>query len=109
MAEQDEFVPFVMGFLAGAVAGGIAALLLAPQSGEETRAMIRDKSIELRDKAQVTAEEAMRRAQEAADEAKAWASQASDSVRTKVASGATDVAEAVAPTPAPKTTKSSSS
>jgi gas vesicle protein len=76
MADRDEFGAFLVGFLVGAVAGGVTALLMAPQSGEETRTMIRDKSIELRDKASVTAEEAMQRAQAAAEDAKAWAMQA---------------------------------
>jgi gas vesicle protein len=103
MADRDDFGSFVMGFLVGAVAGGIAALLMAPQSGEETRAMIRDKSIELRDKAQVTAEEAMHRAQAAADDAREWAAQAAQSVRPR----AGNEAEAVAPAPVAKSSKSS--
>jgi hypothetical protein len=37
---------FLLGVLAGAVAGGIAALLLAPRSGRETREMIRSKAAE---------------------------------------------------------------
>ncbi len=37
---------FFVGLLAGAVAGGIAALLLAPKSGRETRDMIRGKAME---------------------------------------------------------------
>ncbi len=38
------------GVLIGALAGGIAALLLAPQSGKDTRRQIQEKSIELRDR-----------------------------------------------------------
>jgi len=45
------------------MAGAVAALLLAPQSGEETRAIIKERSIELRDKAGVEAEEAWKRAE----------------------------------------------
>jgi gas vesicle protein len=44
-----------MGFLAGVFLGGLAGavtmLLLAPKSGEETRAQIRQTGIELRDQA----------------------------------------------------------
>ena len=38
------------GMLLGALAGAAAALLLAPQSGKDTRRQIQDKSIELRDR-----------------------------------------------------------
>lgn len=38
------------GMLIGALAGAAAALLLAPQSGRDTRKQIQDKSIELRDR-----------------------------------------------------------
>jgi gas vesicle protein len=47
----------------------VTALLLAPQSGEETRAVIKERSIELRDRAAAEAEEAWKRAEEAAKEA----------------------------------------
>ncbi len=39
------------GFLIGGLAGALIALYNAPRSGEETRAKLRDKSIELKDKA----------------------------------------------------------
>lgn len=38
------------GMLIGGLAGGVAMLLLAPQSGRDTRRQIREKSIELRDR-----------------------------------------------------------
>lgn len=51
MAEKNgEFGAFLSGFLMGALVGGAIALLLAPMSGEETRTMIMDKSIELKEK-----------------------------------------------------------
>ncbi len=58
MSTRDGVGLFFVGLLVGALSGAIAALLLAPQTGEETRTMIKDKSIELRDKAQQTAEQA---------------------------------------------------
>jgi len=58
MSDSDDFGAFLAGFFVGALAGAAAALLMAPQSGEETRMLIRDKSIELKDKATVTVDEA---------------------------------------------------
>lgn len=48
---------FLAGFVIGGLIGAGVALLMAPQSGEETRALIADKSIELRDRAVETAGE----------------------------------------------------
>jgi gas vesicle protein len=39
----------LIGLLAGGLAGAVAMLLLAPQSGEETRAQIEEKAILVRD------------------------------------------------------------
>ena len=50
MSNRDsDFASFLSGFLIGGLIGAITALLLAPQSGEETRAQIRDKSLEYKD------------------------------------------------------------
>jgi gas vesicle protein len=73
MSDRDEFGAFLVGFIVGGLTGAVVSLLFAPQSGEETRALIKDKSIELRDKAQVSAEEAIARAEAAAAEARARA------------------------------------
>ncbi len=51
------------GLLLGGIAGAITALLLAPQSGEETRKVIIDKSIEIKDKAIETVDEARKQAE----------------------------------------------
>lgn len=67
--QNDSFGAFLAGLVLGGLAGGIVALLFAPQSGEETRTVIRDKAIELRDKASDTYEETLSRAEKAADEA----------------------------------------
>jgi gas vesicle protein len=70
MTNRDEFGIFAIGFLVGGLTAAVVALLFAPQSGEETRALIKEKSIELRDQAQQTAEEAMARAEAIAKEAR---------------------------------------
>ena len=73
----------VVWFLAGAAVGSALALLFAPQSGEETRALIKDKSIELRDKAGASAEEVIARAEAAAAEARTRAEELAREVRTR--------------------------
>jgi gas vesicle protein len=73
MSDRDEFGAFLVGFIVGGLSGAVVALLFAPQTGEETRAIIKDKSIELRDRAQQSAEEALARAEAAAQEARARA------------------------------------
>jgi gas vesicle protein len=55
MAERDEFGAFLIGFIVGGLTGAAISLIMAPQSGEETREYIKDRAIELRDKAQETA------------------------------------------------------
>jgi len=71
--KSGEFGAFVAGFLIGGLVGAATALLMAPQSGEETRAIIQEKSIELKDMASTTAEDAIARAEAAAAEARAYA------------------------------------
>ena len=71
MAERDEFGAFLIGFIVGGLTGAVTALLLAPQSGEQTRTLIKEKSFELRDKASETIDEAYAQAEAAAIEARA--------------------------------------
>lgn len=47
--QNNSFNVFV-GLLVGSVAGAVTMLLLAPQSGEETRKKIQEKGMELRDR-----------------------------------------------------------
>jgi gas vesicle protein len=71
MSDQNgDFGAFLSGFILGGLVGAAIALLITPQSGEETRVMIRDRSIELKDKAVEAAEEARMRAEAAAEEAR---------------------------------------
>jgi gas vesicle protein len=71
MPDRNAFGGFAVGILIGGLAAGVAALLFAPQSGAETRTMIKDKSIELRDKAQERTDEALARIEAIATEARA--------------------------------------
>jgi gas vesicle protein len=70
MSEKNDFGAFLIGFLVGGLTGAAVSLLFAPQSGEETRALIRDKAIEIRDRASETVEEARVQAEKAWEEAK---------------------------------------
>jgi gas vesicle protein len=83
MSDRDEFGAFLVGFIVGGLTGAVAALLFAPQSGEETRALIKDKSIELRDRAQMTAEEAIASAEAAAAEARARADELAQQLKAR--------------------------
>jgi len=58
------------GMMIGGLVGAGVALLTAPRSGEETRTMIRQKSIELKDRAAETIEETRARAGELAQTGK---------------------------------------
>ncbi len=49
MSERDNFGTFLVGFLVGGLTGAVVALLYAPQSGDKTRAVIKEKAIELVD------------------------------------------------------------
>jgi gas vesicle protein len=82
-SDRDEFGAFLVGFIVGGLTGAVVSLLFAPQSGEETRALIRDKSIELRDMASQTAEEALARAEAAAAEARAQAEELTKIARAR--------------------------
>jgi gas vesicle protein len=69
--------PVLSGLLVGSVIGAATALLFAPRSGEETRAEIRDKAVELRDHATETVKDTV-------SQAKSKVSDVKDNVREKV-------------------------
>lgn len=52
MADRNGGAEFFAGLIIGGLVGAALALLLAPQSGEETRAQIREKSLEYKDRAE---------------------------------------------------------
>ncbi len=93
MSDRDEFGAFLVGFVVGGLTGAVVALLFAPQSGDETRALIKDKSIELRDKAQVTGEEALARAEALAADARQRAEELTKEARTRATELASEIRE----------------
>lgn len=70
MSDKDTFGAFAIGLFTGALLGGIAALLFAPQSGEETRKLIKDKSVEAYEKAGKTLEDTYAQAEAALADAR---------------------------------------
>lgn len=71
MSDRDDgLAAFIAGVFIGGIIGAATMLLLAPQSGEDTRTYIKDKSIELKDKAAVTYEDYYSRVGEFAESTK---------------------------------------
>lgn len=66
MSGHNEYSAFFVGCIAGGILGAIAGLLLAPRTGSEYREMIKDRSMELRDRAENLAREIRARAEESA-------------------------------------------
>ena len=60
----------MVGMLIGGLVGAVIALLYAPSSGEETRAEIRQKAIELQKRATKTAKDTVSQAKFKAEELK---------------------------------------
>lgn len=91
MSDNNDFGAFLVGFIVGGLTGAAVSLLFAPQSGEDTRAIIRDKAIELRERAEETVDEARMRAEEAWEEAKEktteWSNLAKDQAEELRAKG----------------------
>lgn len=62
---------FLTGLLLGGVAGAVTALLLAPQSGEDTRHQLQDKAMKLSEQTSATVEDVFSQARTKKDEVKA--------------------------------------
>ncbi len=66
---KDNAIGFGIGLLAGAVIGGVIALLYAPKTGKETRQLIKDKATEVVDAVKEKTSEVVDTVKEAASEA----------------------------------------
>jgi gas vesicle protein len=66
---------FISGMVWGGLIGAAIGLLVAPRSGEETMALLRERSDEFQLQAQETAENLRMKATETAEQAKARASE----------------------------------
>jgi len=64
MSDEGRGLEFLAGVVLGGLVGAVAALLLAPQPGEETREQLREKSIELKERMIELSEEARKKAEE---------------------------------------------
>lgn len=95
MSDDSHGWEFFTGFLLGTVVGAAAALLLAPQTGEETREVIRERGIELQGRMGQTTEEARSRAADLASEARSRAAEAQDRSRTLLAEQKSRLQEAL--------------
>ena len=89
MAEKTCGSDFLAGFFVGALVGAAAALILAPQSGEDTRTLIRERSVELKGQAGGLTTEARKRAEELGELAKDRAGTLQTQIKQAIEEGRT--------------------
>lgn len=86
---DSGLVSFLAGLLIGGIIGAGVALLFAPLSGEETRGVIKDKSIELRDRAYELTDEYSTKVKETASDLGTRGKTAIDSAKSALGKSAT--------------------
>jgi gas vesicle protein len=86
---------FLTGFLLGSVVGAAAALMFAPQSGEEMREDIRERGIELKGRATDLSEQGRKRAEELAEQARQRAAEAQERGRLALEEQRTRLQQAI--------------
>ena len=94
----NDLGTFFVGFVIGGLVGAAVALLMAPQSGEETRVLIKDRSIELKDRAVETGQDARLRAERAVEDARIRADAALVDLRARTDELARVTSERISPT-----------
>jgi|GEM_PF-4690659 len=85
MGSGGETGGFVSGMVVGAVLGGlvgaVAALWLAPQSGEQTQRRVKENAVQLRERANDTLSDVKSKVDDATDKVKSNVGDAADKVR----------------------------
>lgn len=69
--ESGHTMTFLSGLIIGGLVGAVTMLLMAPQTGEKTRAELQSKAIELRDRTATTMKDTMTQVKSKADQIKA--------------------------------------
>lgn len=75
---------FVTGLFIGLVAGSVIALLSAPQSGQETRHKISEKTTEFKDRANDTIDDVLIQAEEAVGQARHMTAKTIERARERI-------------------------
>lgn len=91
MARRDAgSLEFLIGFVVGGAIGALLGILLAPQSGEETRAQLAERGIQLRDelgqKVPAFVEQQRSRVEEAVEKGKEAAAKKRQEILTQLES-----------------------
>ena len=91
MSDKSEVSSFFSGFFIGALIGAATALLLAPQSGEATRTQLREKGIELREKAETTYGEVLKRVEATTEDLRKRTEEISAKIDQAIAQGKEEI------------------
>lgn len=84
---SNRTADFIAGLIVGGFIGAAAALLLAPQPGDETVAQIRERGIELKERAADLSAEAIKRVNELEEKGKAMVEEQKGRVQQAVDEG----------------------
>ena len=96
MAQDHRGGEFLTGMLVGIGVGATAALLLAPQSGQETRDVIRERGLEIKSRAVDVGDEGRQRVEDLGDQARHRAEEAQVRGRQVVEEQRTRLQKAIA-------------
>ena len=87
MSNENKASDFVAGLVIGGFIGAAIALLLAPRPGDETIAQLRERGIELKDRAVDLSSEARKRVSEIEEKSRAVIDEQKERLQTAVKEG----------------------